>query len=98
MRGACQLAFGAQSRNVSISLTHDSIPDREGLVAAQRCSQRQNCPTFGVVVAEEDIGTMVIGLVPILLCPNFIMCPLCLCQTLGFRRVQLFFHPVYAEN
>ena len=34
---------------------------------------------------------MVIGLVPILLCPNFIMCPLCLCQTLDFRGVQPFF-------
>ena len=80
-----------EPRPETFPLTHNSIPDREGLVAAQRCSRRQDCPTFGVVVAEEDIGTMVIGLVPILLCPNFIMCPLCLCQTLDFRRVQPFF-------
>ena len=56
-----------------------------------RGGREDGCPTFGVVVAEEDIGSMVIGLVPILLCPNFIMCPLCLCQTLDFRRVQPFF-------
>ena len=84
-----------EPRPETFPLTHNSIPDREGLVAAQRWDGIAR--TFGVVVAEEDIGTMVIGLVPILLCPNFIMCHLCLCQTLDFRRVQPFFHPVYAE-
>src|SRR5712672_2266734 len=79
-----------EPRPETFPLAHNSIPDREGLVAAQRRSRRRDCPTFGVVVAEEDIGTMVIGLVPILLCPNFIVCPLCCARPWTFDACSPF--------
>jgi hypothetical protein len=89
VRGPASSRSTLEPRPETFPLTHNSIPDREGLVAAQRWDGIAR--TFGVVVAEEDIGTMVIGLIPILLCPNFIACHLCLCQTFDFRRVQPFF-------